>query len=243
MRNIWILARKEYKHYFISPTAYAVAFMILLILGIIFYVNILAAVMQQYAPSIQLVLNPMVTLLLFTTPAITMRSLAEEQKNGTLELLLTAPIRDWELVVGKWLGGLLFVVSILAVTLIYALVLNQLISPGIDFGVVLTGYLGLLLMMGTFIAIGVAVSSLFSNQIAAFFATLGILLALWMIGIPSQVMGGGGNAIIQYVDLSAHYYDTFYQGIIDLKDVVYYLSAIALLLFAGTVSLETRRWR
>ncbi len=220
MRNIWILARKEYKHYFISPTAYAVAFMILLILGIIFYVNILAAVMQQYAPSIQLVLNPMVTLLLFTTPAITMRSLAEEQKNGTLELLLTAPIRDWELVVGKWLGGLLFVVSILAVTLIYALVLNQLISPGIDFGVVLTGYLGLLLMMGTFIAIGVAVSSLFSNQIAAFFATLGILLALWMIGIPSQVMGGGGNAIIQYVDLSAHYYDTFYQGIIDLKDVV-----------------------
>ncbi len=243
MRNIWILARKEYKHYFISPTAYAVAFMILLILGIIFYVNILAAVMQQYAPSMQLVLNPMVTLLLFTTPAITMRSLAEEQKNGTLELLLTAPIRDWELVVGKWLGGLLFVVSILAVTLIYALVLNQLISPGIDFGVVLTGYLGLLLMMGTFIAIGVAVSSLFSNQIAAFFATLGILLALWMIGIPSQVMGGGGNAIIQYVDLSAHYYDTFYQGIIDLKDVVYYLSAIALLLFAGTVSLETRRWR
>lgn len=243
MRNIWILARKEYKHYFISPTAYAVAFMILLILGIIFYVNILAAVMQQYAPSIQLVLNPMVTLLLFTTPAITMRSLAEEQKNGTLELLLTAPIRDWELVVGKWLGGLLFVVSILAITLIYALVLNQLISPGIDFGVVLTGYLGLLLMVGTFIAIGVAVSSLFSNQIAAFFATLGILLALWMIGIPSQVMGAGGNTIIQYVDLSAHYYDTFYQGIIDLKDVVYYLSAIALLLFAGTVSLETRRWR
>lgn len=243
MRNIWIIARKEYKHYFISPTAYAVAFMILLILGIIFYVNILAAVMQQYAPSIQLVLNPLVTLLLFTTPAITMRSLAEEQKSGTLELLLTAPIRDWELVVGKWLGGLLFVASILAVTLIYALVLNQLISPGIDFGVVLTGYLGLLLLVGTFIAIGVAVSSLFSNQIAAFFATLGILLALWMIGIPSQIMGAGGSAVIQYVDLSAHYYDTFYQGIIDLKDVVYYLSAIALLLFAGSVSLESRRWR
>lgn len=243
MHNIWIIARKEYKHYFISPTAYAVAFMILLILGIIFYANILAAIMQQYAPSIQMILNPMVTLFLFTTPAITMRSLAEEQKMGTLELLLTAPIRDWELIVGKWLGGFLFVLTILAVTLVYPLVLNQLISPGIDRGLLLAGYLGLALMAGTFIAIGVSISSLFSNQIAAFFATLGILLVLWMISFPSQVMGSAGGEIFRYLDLSGHYYDTFYQGIIELKDVIYYLSAIAFLLLLGTVSLETRRWR
>lgn len=243
MHNIWIIARKEYKHYFISPTAYAVAFMILLILGIIFYANILAAIVQQYAPSIQMVLNPMVTLFLFTTPAITMRSLAEEQKMGTLELLLTAPIRDWELIVGKWLGGFLFVLTILAVTLVYPLVLNQLISPGIDRGLLLAGYLGLALMTGTFIAIGVSISSLFSNQIAAFFATLGILLALWMLSFPSQVMGSASGEIFRYLDLSGHYYDTFYQGIIELKDVIYYLSAIAFLLLLGTISLETRRWR
>jgi ABC-2 type transport system permease protein len=96
MRNIWIIAKKEFKHFFISPIAYAVAFMVLLILGVIFYANILVASnQQQYSPGIQIVLGPMVTLFLFSTPAITMRTIADEQKTGTLELLLTAPVRDW----------------------------------------------------------------------------------------------------------------------------------------------------
>ena len=98
-------------------------------------------------------------------------------------------------------------------------------------------------MSAAFVAIGVAASSLFSNQIASFFLTLGILLALWMIGFPAQAMGPTGGGIFRYLDLGDHFYQTFYLGIIDLKDVIYFLSITALGLFLGTVSLETRRWK
>jgi ABC-2 type transport system permease protein len=101
MRNVWTIASREYKQYFASPAAYLVAFMFLLILGILFYANILNAMVQQFPPTVQVILGPLVTILLFATPAITMRLLADEQRLGTMELLLTAPVRDWELVVGK----------------------------------------------------------------------------------------------------------------------------------------------
>lgn len=243
MQNIWYIARKEYKHYFISPIAYAVAFMIFLTIGIMFYANILAASYQGAAPGVQIILGPLITLLLFTTPAITMHTLADEQKQGTLELILTAPVRDWELIVGKWLGAMLFVFTIMLVTWVFPIILNMLIDPGIDQGIMMTGYLGLILMSSSIIAIGVAMSSLFNNQIAAFFATLGILLALWMIGYPSQAIGGTGGEIFRYLDIGEHYYSTFYRGIIELKDIVYYVSLTALALFLGSVSIESRRWR
>ncbi len=243
MQNVWTIARREFKLYFISPIAYAVACMILLILGVIFYANLLNAVYQQNVPGVQIIVGPLVTLFLFTTPAITMRSLAEEQRTGTLELLLTAPVRDWELVLGKWLGGVLFYLVLMLVTWIYPIILNQMVSPGIDQGLLITGYLGLFLMASAFVAIGVAMSSLFSNQIAAFFATLAVLLVLWMLGFPAQAMGGAGSELLRYLDMSEHFYNTFYTGIIELKDVIYYVSASALALFLGTVSIETRRWR
>jgi len=243
MQNVWTIARREFKLYFISPIAYAVACMILLILGVIFYANLLNAVNQQNVPGVQIIVGPLVTLFLFTTPAITMRSLAEEQRTGTLELLLTAPVRDWELVLGKWLGGVLFYLVLMLVTWIYPIILNQMVSPGIDQGLLITGYLGLFLMASAFVAIGVAMSSLFSNQIAAFFATLAVLLVLWMLGFPAQAMGGTGSELLRYLDMSEHFYNTFYTGIIELKDIIYYVSASALALFLGTVSIETRRWR
>jgi hypothetical protein len=244
MRNIWIIARKEYKQYFISPIAYAVSFMIFLIVGIIFYANIQAAIVQQFAPGIDIVVGPLVTILLFSTPAITMRMISEENRTGTMELLLTAPIRDSELVVGKWLGGFLFVVTILIITWIYPLVLNMLVKPGIDQGILISSYVGLLLLMAAILSIGVATSSLFSNQIAAFFACLGVLLIFWLIGLPAQALGNtGGGGLLNYLDLSQHFYNSFYTGVIDLKDVIYYLSVTALALFLGTVSIETRRWR
>lgn len=243
MRNIWIIAMKEFKQFVISPVAYAIAFAILLILGILFYANILAASAQQYAPTVQVVIGPLVTLLLFSTPAITMRALAEEQKNGTLEILLTAPVRDWEVVVGKWLGGLLFILVLLLLTWFFPIILNQIIKPGIDQGLMASGYLGLVLLASTFLAIGVMTSSFFSNQIAAFFASLGILLVLWMISYPSQAMGATGGDLLRYLDLSEHFYSTFFRGIIEVKDIVYYLSVTALALFLGSVSVETRRWR
>lgn len=242
MRNLWVIAQKEYKQYFISPVAYAVAFAILLILGILFYANILAGTAQQVAPTVQAIVAPLVTLLLFTTPGITMRAVAEEQKNGTLEILLTAPVRDWEVIVGKWLGGVLFILTLLLITWIYPIVLNQLVKPGIDQGMMVTGYLGLLLLSAAFLAVGIMISSFFSNQIAAFFTTLGVLLVWWMISYPAQAAGATGG-LLSYLDLSEHYYSTFYRGIIDIKDIVFYLSVIAIALFIGSVSVETRRWR
>lgn len=243
MRNIWTIAEKEYKHFFISPIAYVVAFAILLILGILFYGSLVYALNTQSAPTIQVILNPLVMILLFTTPAITMRSLAEEQKNGTLEILLTAPVRDWEVVVGKWLGSVLFLATILLATWFYPIVLNEIVQPGIDQGLMVSGYLGIFLLASSFLAIGVMVSSFFSNQIAAFFGALGLLLVLWVIGYPAQAMGAGGGELLRYFDLAEHFFPTFFQGVIALKDVVFFVSVIAIALFIGSNSVETRRWR
>jgi ABC-2 type transport system permease protein len=241
MRNIFTIAAKELKLFFISPIAYVVAFAIFLILSILFYASVGQAFNQQSAPTIQVIVGPLVTIMLFAAPALTMRSLAEEQKTGTLEILLTAPVRDWEVVIGKWLGSMFFIVIVLAVTWIYPIIMNSIVDPGIDQGLLLTNYLGLLLMIGAFFAIGVAASSLFSNQIAAFFATMGILLVLWMIGYPAAVMGDTGS-ILHYLDMSGHF-ENFFLGVIELKDVVYYISVIALALFLGSVSVDARRWR
>ncbi|MEJ2304635.1 MAG: ABC transporter permease subunit, partial [Anaerolineales bacterium] len=143
MRNIWTIARREYKLYFSTPAAYMVAFMILLVLGVIFYANLTAAALQQSAPTVETIIGPFITLLLFGTPAITMRLIAEEQRMGTIELLLTAPVRDYEMVLGKWLGGFLFMLTLIAVTLVFPLILNAMVDPGIDQGPLLSGYLGL----------------------------------------------------------------------------------------------------
>jgi ABC-2 type transport system permease protein len=183
------------------------------------------------------------TLVLFATPAVTMRLLAEEQRLGTMELLLTAPVRDWELVTGKWLGGFLFLLTLIAVTWLFPFILNIITEPGIDQGPLVSGYLGMALFTAALVAIGVAISSLFSNQIAVFFATLGIYLVLWLISMPSQAMGGMGSELLRYLDISEHFYNTFYRGIIDLSDAVYYLSLTALALFLGSLSVEARRWK
>jgi len=243
MRNIWTIAVREFKLYFSSPAAYLVAAMLLVVMGIIFYTNVVGSILNQFPPNTQVVLGPLVTLLLFATPAITMRLIAEEQRQGTLELLLTAPVRDYELIVGKWLGGFLFMLSILILTWLYPIYLNQIVDPGIDQGILVSGYLGVFLFTGALVAIGVAVSSFFSNQIAVFFTTLGIFLILWLFSLPTQAMGATGGELLRYLDFSEHFYSTFYQGVIDLSDILYFLSLTALALFLGTMSLESRRWR
>lgn len=243
MRNIWTIAKREYRLYFATPIAYFVAFILLIVLGFLFYVNISAAILQQFAPGIEILLGPMVTLLIFSTPAITMRLLAEEQRMGTIELLLTAPVRDFELVVGKWLGGFLFLITLVAVTWIFPIALNWMSEPGIDQGPLVSGYLGITLICAALIAIGVAVSAFFSNQIVAFFVTLGVILLLWLIGTPARATGTFGSNILSYLDFSEHFYQTLYIGVIDVADIIYYLSVTALALFIGTMAIEVRRWR
>jgi ABC-2 type transport system permease protein len=161
MRNIWTIAKREYKAFFSSFTAYLFAFVTLLVVGIVVTSSVLYTIDsfgQAEPPSVQVVVGPVMFLLVFACPAFSMRLLSEEQRLGTMELLLTAPVRDIELVIGKWLGSFLFVITLIAVTWIYPITLNIIISPGIDQGLLLAGYLGLVLVAGVFLALGVAVS-------------------------------------------------------------------------------------
>ena len=249
MRNIWIIAKREYDHYFISPIAYVVAFMILLTVGIIFAINILYFMQNAFqsfgqVPDISPIMGAFGFLLVLSIPAITMRLLADEARMGTLELLLTAPVRDFELVAGKWLGGFLFILTILAVTLIYPLILHfVLVSPGIDQQLVISSYLGVILVAASFLALGVGFSAVFTNQVAAFFVTLSVFVFLWwLIGFPAQLLQGTGGAVFQYLSMQTHFYDAFNRGSVYLTDIIYFLSLIALGFFIGTTAIETRRW-
>jgi ABC-2 type transport system permease protein len=173
-----------------------------------------------------------------------MRLLADEARMGTLELLLTAPVRDFELVTGKWLGALLFMLTILAITLVYPLILNSLVSPGIDQQLVMSSYLGVILITAAFLALGVGISAVFTNQVAAFFVTLSTFVFLWwLIGFPAQVLQGTASEIFRYLDMKTHFYDALNVGNIRLSVVVYFFSLIALGLFVGTTAVEVRRWR
>ena len=248
MRNIWIIAKREFDHYFISPIAYVVAFLILFVIGILFAINIsffIQNALQSFGqtPEVTIVTGLFGFLLVFTIPAITMRLLAEEARMGTLELLLTAPVRDFELVAGKWLGAFLFMLTIVATTLIYPLILNSLVTPGIDQKMVISSYLGLVLVIASFLALGVGISAIFTNQITALFVTLVTFILLWwVIGIPAQVVQGTASGVFQYLDMNSHY-NALSIGNMKLSDLVYFVSLIALGLFMGTTAIETRRWR
>jgi ABC-2 type transport system permease protein len=245
MRNIWTIAKREYNHYFISPIAYVVAFTILLVLGIIFALVIWTSSQNVFygsVPTISPITGSFAFLLVLSTPALTMRLLADENRMGTMELLLTAPLRDSELVIGKWLGGLLFILTIIAITLVYPIIINSLVDPGIDQGAMMTAYLGLILVAASFLAIGVGISALFTNQVAAFFVTMITLVMLWwLMGFPADYIQTGAD-IFRYLDLQSHFY-SLGSGKILLSDMVYFLSLIAIGLFTGTMAVETRRWR
>jgi ABC-2 type transport system permease protein len=249
MRNIWIIAKREFDHYFISPIAYVVAFMILLTTGIIFAINIyyfIQNALQSFGqvPDISPITGAFGFLLVLSIPAITMRLISDEARMGTLELLLTAPIRDFELVAGKWLGSFLFILTIVAVTLVYPLILNGIVSPGIDQQLVMSSYLGVILVAASFLALGVGISALFTNQVAAFFVTLSTFVFFWwLIGFPAQVLQGTASEVFRYLDMKTHFYDALNVGSINLADLVYFFSLIALGLFTGTTAVESRRWR
>ena len=258
MRNIWIIAKKEYRHYFITPIAYIMAFVILTFLGFLFLAVEVDAAQNAFfgfgsAPDIRILSSWFVILLMFGCPALTMRLLAEEAKTGTIELLLTAPIRDIELVVGKWLGSMLFILTIVAATFVYPIILNgislgsltilpTLVSPGIDWQLTFSSYLGVVLVAASFLALGVGVSAMFNNQIAAFFVSFLLCLGLYIfIGIPANLFPAGGE-FFNYLSMGTHFNDAFNIGRVYLTDILYFVSLIALGLFTGTMAVESRRW-
>ncbi len=247
MKNIWTIAKREYDNYFNGPLAYVVMLAILLPMGIyfsliLFYTSQQALYGGGAAPDIQPINGLFVFLMIFLAPALTMRLVSDEARMGTLELLLTSPVRDAELVIGKWLGAMLFILTLLLISLVYPIVLNNFVDPGIDWMVVLSSYIGLILVCGTMLSIGVGISAIFTNQFASFFITLGILFFLYfMIGLPAGLLPQGGE-VFSYLSLQSPF-DQMNSGTMTLGGIVYYLSLISLGLFTGTTAIEIRRWR
>jgi ABC-2 type transport system permease protein len=236
MRTALTIARRELAAYFTSPIAYLVAAAFLAISG---YLFALILINSQQASLENLFFNINV-ILLFVAPLLTMRLLADEQRSGTLELLLTAPVRDWEVVLGKFLAALGLFGAILLCTLYYPLMLWRL-GGSPDPGPLATGYLGLLLLAGAMFALGTLASAMTENQIVAAALAFGLLLLLWLIGGAGNVATGAA-AVLQAMALPNHF-DDFARGAINLEDVVYYLSLMVGGLFIATRILETRRYR
>ena len=257
MRNIWTIAKREFAHYFVSPVAYAVAVMFLSILGFLFVLNAAQGLGGGRGfgggteATMRFVFGPLSSLILFFGPVLTMRLLAEEQSKGTLELLLTAPVREWEVVVGKWLGAWFFGLCLLATTGVYALILYAYGNP--DGGPIIAGYLGLALMIGAILAMGLLASSLTGNLIVSVAIGYGFVLMIWIFGFAADffqsfIGGFGGQAtlfvdFVRYIDFSDHFQATFNQGVIETVDIVYFVTLIAVALFLATRVVEARRWR
>lgn len=246
MKNIWTIAKREYNNYFNGPLAYIVALVIFFSVGA-FFVNLLLYGQQQGmygapAPDPNFLNVVFVFLMLFLSPAITMRLLSDEARMGTLELLLTAPVRDFELVAGKWLGSVLFVLTLVAFSLIYPIIYNNFITPHIDYKLLLSSYIAVILMTFALLGLGVGISAMFSNQFASYFIALGLFFILWfVIGFPANFMSSGGE-IFSYMSISDHF-TAINTGAVKLGDIVYFLSLTAFGLFIGTTAIEIRRWR
>jgi ABC-2 type transport system permease protein len=179
-------------------------------------------------------------ILLLLMPLITMRLFAEERRSGTIELLLTYPVRDGAVLVGKYLAALAVYVIMLALTLLYPAIVFYFVR--LEWGPLLTGYLGLLLMGATFLAVGIFASSLTENQIVASVTTFGVLLILWVIGWSAEYVGGAWGRVLSHLSLLDHF-DTFARGVLDTKDVIYYVDVTIVALFLTLRSLEARRWK
>lgn len=238
MRSTFIIAGKEVRAYFTSPTAYLVAAVFLVVSGL-FFASYLTQVQQA---SMRGFFSNGAFFLLLLAPVLTMRLLAEEQKLGTIELLLTAPVRDAEVVLGKFLASFVILLGMLLLTLYYPLILLWSGDP--DWGPIGTGYLGLLLLGTCYLGIGVLASSLTSNQIVAAVLALGVLILFWALSAAAAFVQAVplASQALTYLSLRDHFQD-FVNGVIDTRNVVYYLSFLAVTLFIAIRSLETRRWR
>ncbi len=235
MRNTTTIALREFKSYLASPMAYVVTGVFLVLTGFFFQ----SSPTTYSRTSIDGFLGTGSILLLLLASVLTMRLLAEERKMGTLELLLTAPVRDSEVIAGKFLGSLGILTAMLALTLYYPILLMWFGDP--DWGPIATGYLGLFLLGCTSLAVGLFASSLTSNQLVAAVVAGGILGALWFVGTAADLLPEALGEVINYFSLS-HYFPDFMRGVIDTRGIIYYLSITVLFLFLAIRSLESSRW-
>jgi ABC-2 type transport system permease protein len=254
MANIIAIAQKELRSYFASPIGWIVIGLFSLVFGY-FFVALLNFFLQQSMQGNQfggggpvnvnqmmirhLLLNATVVLL-FVLPLITMRTYAEEKRSGTIELLLTSPVTDFQIILGKFFGALTLYAAMLAVTLIHIGLLFWFGNP--EWKPIATGYLGLLLLGGCFISVGLLISSLTKNQIVAGMVTFAVFLLLWVLDWNASAAGPTGQSILNYLSITQHL-DDFVKGVIDTKHLVYYASFITFGLFLTAKSVDSERWR
>jgi len=254
MRNVWILCRKELHSYFVSPIAYLLLAMFAIVFGFFFWnavgYFVYAGMEAQMRGAMfplnvnEQVIRPLVSNVsvigLFFIPMITMRLFAEEKRSGTIELLATSPVYDFEVILGKWLAALILYSAMLLLTAINFAWLFRYGNP--DGKPLLVAYLGLLLQAGALLAIGSFISTLTRNQIIAGAATFGVCLLLWVLEWVSGYDSARYARVMAYLSVLTHF-ESFAKGLLSVKDGVYYLSAIFLGLFLTARSMESLRWR
>jgi gliding motility-associated transport system permease protein len=257
MRNVLTIIGKELRSYFVSPIAYVVLTGFLLLGGWFFFnllsrFSLLLTLYTQFQGgevATRLNLNDYVIaplmhnlsiVLVILIPMITMRAYAEEKKSGTYELLLTSPVRTGELVLGKFLASFLFVCIMIGLTSVYPAILLVFGNP--ELGVMVAGYLGLLLLATAFVAVGLLTSSFTENQIIAAVSGLVATLLLYIIGWPAETAGNVLGPLLRYLSVTEHFSDMV-KGLIDTRSLVYFASLIALALFLTQRSVESLRWR
>ncbi len=236
MTSVGTIFQREINSYFLSPIAYVVVAVFMVFSG--YFFSVMLGITQESTLRYSLAYTQFILSIL--TPVITMRLLAEENKTGTIEPLMTAPVTDFEVVFGKFLAAWALYNVMVAPTALYIIFLAWVGSP--DYGTIIASYIGLVLMGGLFISIGLLVSAVTKNQIVA--AVIGIvaLLILLVIGLASAGNEGWFYSVLRYIGTYDHW-DTFTKGIVDTRDVIYYASFTALLLFIIVRIVESRRWR
>ena len=254
MRNVFIIWRKELRSYFVSPIAYLLLAMFAVIFGFFFW-NILGYFVftgmesqmrgEMYPMNVnEQVIRPLLSNVgvigLFFIPMITMRLFAEEKRSGTIELLVTSPIRDGEIILGKWLSALTLYGGLLLLTALNFIFLFKYGNP--DWKPLAIGYLGLLLQAGALLAIGMFISTLTKNQIIAGATTFGVCLLLWVLEWAGGYETATWAKVLSYMSVVTHI-GSFSKGLLDTKDAVYYVTLTFLGIFFTARSLESLRWR
>ena len=246
MRNVMTIAGKELRGFFASPMGWIIMGLFALLFGYFFMAHLTYFVEQSMqaqqggGPDPKNIDLDRVLINLFLLPMITMRSYAEEKRSGTIELLLTSPVTDTQIIMGKFLGVLGFYAALLGVTMLYIGILFGFGNP--EWRPVVTGYFGLLLMGGCFLSVGLFISSTTKNQVVAGAATFVTFLLLWIISWLGQSAGPTAARVLDYLSIVWHF-DDFGKGVIDSKHVIYYLSFITFGLFLTLKSVDTERWR
>jgi ABC-2 type transport system permease protein len=254
VRTIWIICQKELRSYFASPIAYLLLTMFALIFGFFFwnavgYFNLMGLESQMRGQSFPMNINEQVirpllsnvsVIGLFFIPMITMRLFAEEKRTGTIELLVTSPIRDIETILGKWLAAMMMYLCMLAFTALNFAFLFRFGNP--DWKPLAIGYLGLILQAGGLLAIGTFISTLTRNQIIAGAATFGACLLLWVFSWVAGYETATWAKVMSYMSVTDHF-ESFAKGVLDSKDLVFFVSLIFFGLFLTSRSMESLRWR